>query len=98
MFAYKDNEIVDGPETLWCSGHSDDNKRKHLFLKAEGYETCCNEECKSTLCPLCNMKSADDKKYCCGCYVEEVVDTSYDGPTFEEMKAQIGKHNKEHRP
>ena len=31
MFADKDNKIVGGPETLWCSGHSDDDNGNHLF-------------------------------------------------------------------
>ena len=52
--------------------------------------------CKSILCPLCYMKSADNKKYCCGCHDKKVVHTLYDGPTFEEMKAKIAKHFKEH--
>jgi len=82
-------KVVDGPETLLCSSHSGDNG-KHLFLKAEGHVTYSNDQCKATLCRLCLMESGNKKqKYCCGCYMEEVVDMSYDEPTFEEMKAEL---------
>jgi len=97
MFTDEGDELVDGPETLVCCGFSGDDDGKHSFLKAEGFETCSNDECKAILCRFCCMESADKKqRYCCGCYVEEVVDMSYNGPTYDDMKSELARNDKEY--